>query len=530
MDQAGKGSTAMWHLEHSLNLYPMNESLSPKATLYQLPPDPPPAILGGIIIYLTNGLEPLNPLNILLNSSADTIVALFEWSIVPDTFVTMAERSVPGFPSCAPPQCSPNSMCRIVYACLRDVWLDMDQAYLGNARLSGGPFAACLRRAQLTHFRCGLWVISLRTFTNDNCLDESYKLSPANWEATKTSENIQIFRQGGQDSEGVSWPGQPPDETFSQSLGSQLTKIGDYHCSLENPCTYKLQCDGVGSWSSIQQGTAVLQSIWGYFAIIAMQNINQHLTNQWIAIKGALGLLALDTFQIKDFFPRPDAKLNIVNALTGLGTIFAIVGGFVPVVGPVISGVGAGLPAVGTFLGNAAAKSANPDIGQELFVPRVREIYTNYIEALDIATIDLLAGRTIGDQFDIFGMMAEGAWLNSSALPRVSSLETSLRTEILSRSIDQLWKKPTSNKIWVLFVDLFDDRVTRIKCLEHKKGPETSKYCADGGVYYTYNYIEDGEGRGFVGYPWGANLLMEKFEIDFKVCLSRQDRLTLIND
>ena len=40
-----------------------------------------------------------------------------------------------------------------------------------------------------------------------------------------------------------------------------------------------------------------------------------------------------------------------------------------------------------------------------------------------------------------------------------------------------------------------------------RSGPSISKYCHDGGVYYTYDFIEDGPGMGHVGLPWGADQL-----------------------
>ena len=58
--------------------------------------------------------------------------------------------------------------------------------------------------------------------------------------------------------------------------------------------------------------------------------------------------------------------------------------------------------------------------------------------------------------------------------------------------------------MWVTFVDLENDT---LKCQLDMTGPQDSKYCADGGVYYTYNFIERGDHKGTVGYPWGAQKL-----------------------
>ena len=49
-----------------------------------------------------------------------------------------------------------------------------------------------------------------------------------------------------------------------------------------------------------------------------------------------------------------------------------------------------------------------------------------------------------------------------------------------------------------------------------KSGPQSSKYCDDDGVYYTYNFIEEGAGGGNVGLPWGADQLA-RADINFTV-------------
>ncbi|KAL8765932.1 MAG: hypothetical protein Q9209_007129 [Squamulea sp. 1 TL-2023] len=248
---------------------------------------------------------------------------------------------------------------------------------------------------------------------------------------------------------------------------------------------------------------AATLKVFGFFALTALQIINQHLFNQYIAIKGALGVLALDTFLISDFFPKPDARFNTVNALSGLGTILSVVSGFVLVIGPGLAATGNILPAVGGFLGSVAASKSNPLVSQQEFAPKVRNSYNCYISALDKAAVTLFEGNRVNTDnggFNITDMMAGGAWVNSSSLTRFRDIETNLTVEILSRSIDALWKTPPSNKVWVLYVNLDDDR--------------ENNEMLDGGVYYTYNLIEAGDKRGYVGYPWGGNLLQEKFGIN----------------
>ena len=159
-------------------------------------------------------------------------------------------------------------------------------------------------------------------------------------------------------------------------------------------------------------GQEVVPLTWGLPALISLQNINQQLSNQYVAIKGALGILALDTFSVGDFYPTPDGRFNIVNALTGLGTILSVVSGFVPGIGPGLVATGVILPAVGTFLGNSAASKSDPLVGQKEFAPRVRQLYTNYVDALDKAAETLFRGdaiRTANGDFNITDMIARGA-------------------------------------------------------------------------------------------------------------------------
>ena len=70
--------------------------------------------------------------------------------------------------------------------------------------------------------------------------------------------------------------------------------------------------------------------------------------------------------------------------------------------------------------------------------------------------------------------------------------------------------------MWVHFVDLEDDSL-KTKCLKDHSGPQDSKYCDDRGVYYTYNFVEDGNNRGHLDYPWGGQQLMPKLGINLTV-------------
>ena len=53
-------------------------------------------------------------------------------------------------------------------------------------------------------------------------------------------------------------------------------------------------------------------------------------------------------------------------------------------------------------------------------------------------------------------MIADGKWLDSSAITRIKDAEKQMKVEIISRGINALRKTYSSNKMWVLFVNLPD--------------------------------------------------------------------------
>lgn len=75
--------------------------------------------------------------------------------------------------------------------------------------------------------------------------------------------------------------------------------------------------------------------------------------------------------------------------------MLAVVSGFVSFIGPGLSATGAILPAVGTFLGNAAASKGDQMVDHQEFAPKVRQLYTNYVKALDEAAKDFFKGSAL---------------------------------------------------------------------------------------------------------------------------------------
>ena len=291
----------------------------------------------------------------------------------------------------------------------------------------------------------------------------------------------------------------------------------DLTCSIRNPCTPTLDCNNIGS--SLAAGFYYssnfrIPSVWGYYALDAIKNINQQLSNTYQEMKDAFDSLALDAFQIDDFFPKKDASF-LLNGLTGLSTIFSVIGGFIPGVGELVTGAGAIAGGVGGVLGNSISSGTGVLATQKTFVSKVKAIYANMTSTFEDTSNKLLKGDTISSNFSSFNitdMMRGGNWVGPDVLSNVSDLHAALRKEFLSRSIDALWKTFPSNKNWVLFVDLGDGMNSTSKCEANNTGPSMLKYCADGGVYYAYNFVEK-DYSGHADLPWGADKLQETFDI-----------------
>ena len=376
---------------------------------------------------------------------------------------------------------------------------------------------------------CVLLLHDTKQLPLDQCDSEDYDLTIDNWNKLKVDDKLQVFIQGGNDLSdvdgtdievgGLIWPG-IGEATLSAQLREQLTSANTVlNCSLKNPCQAPPDCDMVGQYFT--RDKPKWRSHWGYSALWALRNINQELTTQYIAIQAATIDATLATFNVDTYFPKPNKNFPLLNVLTGLGTAFAVVSGFLgplsAVAGASAGAVGAIAPAVGTYFERYYAANvdrSDPNVAQKTFAPKVRQVYDLFINALDNITSDLFAGREIEGQVLLTEMMKGGRWVNPQVLTEVSDAKEQIFYEIFARSLDALWKTPTSDKRWVLFVDLQEDGDTTYKCGNNTDGPPDLRYCADGGVYYAYNFVEKGDHLGFLSYPWGADQLKSALKID----------------
>ena len=488
-----------------------------------VPPRPPPEVTGVSLIW-THMPVSNSTFDDITNADyrlQDTANILGTWLKTENVIVRTPTVDSPG--QCLGGACSSNADCAPIYKCLFGALSQNDNEMIGQA------YGQCITNNSQAWVPSGNspWQCLFNLSQTDQdplqrspCSGQQYDLTQDNWRAASVDENLQVALQGGSDSLGVFWSGRSEDQTFSQSLGWQLWGEHGVQCTLENPCKPALKCDEIGSQTAVSGGTSdqVLKSPWAFLATSAIKNINQQLWNQWNELQNAIESLALDTFNIDDFFPKKGQNFDLLESLSGLSTLLSIVGGFVPVVGPAISAAGAIASGTATFLSDSVASQLDPLFAQKTFADKVLEIYKALLSGMDDAVTELFNGESIGGtdgSFNITDMMKDGTWVNPQSLTNVSDINQKVRWEILSRSIDSLWKTFSSNKIWVIFNDLAEvDRVNNPKCVADTTGPQSLKYCADGGVYYAYNFIEKGSDAGGVGYPWGADVINDKLQID----------------
>ena len=319
------------------------------------------------------------------------------------------------------------------------------------------------------------------------CGDARYDLNTQNWERFSVDANFQVALTGGVDTQGVYWAGPRDNEKMMQTLGRDFWNFRGAQCSLETPCQPNLDCNSIGSWTAIGLGNAgkPRRQPWVLLATSALKNINQQLANQYGELKDAIESLALDTFSIDSFYPIKGQNPGLRDSLTGLSSIFSVLGGFIPNSGPTISAAGTIVSAVSTFISNSISAS-DPLVVQKSFADDVLAFYRAVLEAMEKAVTTLFDGGSVrGDpniksnHFNITDMMKDGVWVDPNVLTKVTDLNSKIRIEVLSRSIDQLWKTWPKNKMWVLFVDL-QNGSDSTKCHNDLSGPQDSKYCDDG--------------------------------------------------
>ena len=141
---------------------------------------------------------------------------------------------------------------------------------------------------------CDIEHIERNWYLNDYwaCFTEQYRhLKSDYWNDYFVDENLDIFIHGGSDIQpyglkdnvlppGAWWPGLTPGQSLSGLLGYLLLGQQNFFCSLERPCTHNLDCRTIGFNVGPTTGPQTLKSLWGYYVMASLLNINYQLKNQ----------------------------------------------------------------------------------------------------------------------------------------------------------------------------------------------------------------------------------------------------------
>ena len=352
------------------------------------------------------------------------------------------------------------------------------------------------------------------------------------WNQEHVNETLQKYIDGELDlsyiRDGVGVAGVPFYGIGDRPLASMLRRVwvspnDVLNCSLKNPCEPPPDCDEVGATFTATKPRYKMR--WAFYALWAIRNLNQQFVDEYQAIQGAAIESTLDTFNVDIYWPKPGHKFSLLIVLTGLGLAFAIISGILGYAAAAATGVagaiGAAAPAVATYFERSytANLRSDPIAAQKTFAKQVRQVYDLFVEELNNVANAVFSDNLRQEEISLQDVLQDGSWVNPQQITEVPDAQKQAFIEIFSRSIDLFWKTPTSNKMWVLFVDLQDGAQSTYNCDDDNTGPQDLEYYGNGGVYYAYNFVEKGDHQGYIGYPWGANKTLEKIGIDPKVSI-----------
>ncbi|KAL8760614.1 MAG: hypothetical protein Q9184_003204 [Pyrenodesmia sp. 2 TL-2023] len=381
---------------------------------------------------------PAGPPSLVFNSTLDNLqsglLGLRLWMAYSGSVITLTpEASLPAY--CSGASCSSKEVCEPHFYCLMKLRFNSLEI-LNRTEV----FAAVVDQ----DFRA--------------CLAQKYKFDPITIDPLTWTCSISLTSTEAQ-------------EPIATTIGRQFWDRLSEQCSINDPCEVDINCLTIGSFTGLPSGShgQPLQLPWVVLASAAVKHLNLQLRNVFDQVLNAINSLALDAFSIDEFSPAKDPNTDIKNNLAGLGSIFTILGGIVPVAGQPLNLIGTITSGVGGFIANAAPPDAFAP--QKTFARNVLAYYEGLRDGLENFTIQLFAGVQIqgpAGSFNLFDLMRDGVWVSPDALTHVSQLNRDIRTEVTARSIDAIWKTKTSNKMWVLFTDLQDDE-NHTKCWQGLK-------------------------------------------------------------
>ena len=258
--------------------------------------------------------------------------------------------------------CDSVESCKPVYWCLAEQTKNRGVA-------TGANLEFCIHRhfpdASTRKWEC---MVTLRSLLGPLCTEQEIDaIDASDWDAHQIDDKIQTVWRGGSirknSRHSVYFQGQI-EETFASALGRQLLNVRDFQCTVKKPCDTYFTCDDTGSWTAYEGGSSgrPLSLDWAYIAMTGLTNLNKELVNRYDALEKSKGDLALEAFNIDDYFPKKGQNFGLLNSLTGLSGLFAIVGGFVPVtaVAGALGAAGTIASGVAGFASNAVAAKLDP--------------------------------------------------------------------------------------------------------------------------------------------------------------------------
>ena len=354
---------------------------------------------------------------------------------------------------------------------------------------------------------------------------DHWGLDKETWLDARTDENIQTFIEGGPDTSGVFFPGLPEGKSLIAGL-LEIFQDGTlgFQCSLLScPHITDFSCGSIGT-AFTDNGSPLFRSRWAFFTLNAFFNIHNYLQAQWDAIGRARSNAGLDVFAIQDFWKKPDQESSLVNVFTGIAMMFAVLAILVPEAGAVYAGTASGLVAgANTFYERSLSSTDDkyPFVQAQQNITRLLESIWDKVDIAMSSLFDgLFQGFPLPGGLTLPNLMRNGAWAIAPNLEKAGiAAKDLMQAEVRSRVINAVWQIPNYNKMWVLFVDLGDINNDTTQCRHNDDGPQATKHCADGGVYYAYNWdFEEGtDDNGFVTYPWGLPNSLRALEIDPRV-------------
>ncbi|KAL8869615.1 MAG: hypothetical protein Q9174_004144 [Haloplaca sp. 1 TL-2023] len=335
-----------------------------------------------------------------------------------------------------------------------------------------------------------------------NCVDDpKYELSIKNWNRAKADDSLRAFWHGGEDAEGVKWPGAKSYGEaleFTTILGRRLQDKGTFSCSglgSENDCVVE-RCTRIGKRN--KKGERVGDpSRWGLLALHSVSNLHEWLTLLYGAIESGKGDADPVALRVATDFVEPAKQppFGIAGALPAAKW----------------SPFAAGTNALQSLIGTQIALNLKGPTAAENFqtadsFARAIALFADQTrQSLDVANDKILNS----DNDFTLNILSGGQWINKPDVTR-TAVATFYRKNMIARGINAIWR---SYPVYIHYTWLDDagakSTVKNTKCDHDRSGPQSAKYCADEGVYYLYMY----NGRG-IDWPYGGPSLESGYGIN----------------